>query len=361
MKTHYAVLILFLTISAYSQSIDQVYLSPQNPYACNSFDVIVSGNLPMSGYYVVGQTIDVTNNFINITIVWDAPPIGLPVILPYTHTVSVLANSASAGLWGLVVTNIFVGTGQITGSHNQSITLLSCCNAIADISINQPSACYNDTIQVTDASSGYNTVTWYLNGTPFGTTPGNFQIYGLPGGTYTLTQVADTSGCSSSDSVTFSFGYMPENGFNVIQTGHDFTFTASGSSAYNYTWDFGDGSTGQGAFVTHAYAADGQYQVCLTSTGAGGCVADSCITVNYSTVGLNDNKSLELSLYPNPAKEFVTIRNASTQPKMYDVIGRECAVKFTKSGNEWTAKVSHLPKGMYLVQADGKVMKLVID
>jgi hypothetical protein len=361
MKRIFTVLTIVFSFAIQAQSIDMVTINPQIPFACNSFDVEVSGWKPMPQFFIVNHTINVTSNFINIVINWDAPPIGNPMLAPYTYTVSVPANSAPAGMWGVVVTNYFIGAGQNTASNTSTVILQSCCSAVADFSISQSTLCYNDTLYVTDASTGYSNLTWYLNGTPLGATPGDFQIYGLPAGSYTLVQVADTSGCSTSDTSTFSFGYEPDHAFTHVQIGNGFTFSASGSSVYNYTWDFGDGSTGQGAFATHNYAVDGQYQVCLTSTSAAGCVADSCITVTYSTVGIADAKSKELSVFPNPAKESVTIRNAIAQPKMYDVIGRECAVRFTRNGNDWMAKISHLPKGMYLVQTDNKVLKLVID
>jgi hypothetical protein len=60
-----------------------------------------------------------------------------------------------------------------------------------------------------------------------------------------------------------------------------FTATASGSpvtplSDMVFDWDFGDGSTGTGATVTHAYAADGTYTVTLTAY----CVWDPSTAVS---------------------------------------------------------------------------------
>jgi PKD repeat protein len=50
------------------------------------------------------------------------------------------------------------------------------------------------------------------------------------------------------------------------------------NTSQNYTsssWDFGDGETSTEANPTHTYAADGEYTVKLTVTGAGG--SDSVI------------------------------------------------------------------------------------
>ncbi|MGI0151266.1 MAG: PKD domain-containing protein, partial [Thermoplasmata archaeon] len=51
----------------------------------------------------------------------------------------------------------------------------------------------------------------------------------------------------------------------------DFTATASGGASpiVSYSWTFGDGTTGSGANVTHAYAAPGNYTVTVTVTRSG--------------------------------------------------------------------------------------------
>src|SRR6185369_228130 len=57
---------------------------------------------------------------------------------------------------------------------------------------------------------------------------------------------------------------------NAPSVGDTVFFNASGLQAaaghqiVNYDWNFGDGGTGRGAQVTHAYAATGTYQVVLT-------------------------------------------------------------------------------------------------
>jgi PKD repeat protein len=61
----------------------------------------------------------------------------------------------------------------------------------------------------------------------------------------------------------------------TAQVGQEVTFDASGSSdsdgyIVSYTWDFGDGASGDGVTVTHTYNDPGQYKVKLIVTDDGG-------------------------------------------------------------------------------------------
>ncbi len=68
------------------------------------------------------------------------------------------------------------------------------------------------------------------------------------------------------------------------------SFDGSGSSdpdgtIASHRWDFGDGTTADGATVTHTYAAAGSYRITLTVTDAGGKTATSTRVVGLSTAG----------------------------------------------------------------------------
>lgn len=67
---------------------------------------------------------------------------------------------------------------------------------------------------------------------------------------------------SPSISFTMTSGYKTSLPVNVV-------FTASSPSADNVTWDFGDGTTGQGFTVNHSYLSYGAYTVKATATKSG--------------------------------------------------------------------------------------------
>ncbi|HEU68994.1 MAG TPA: PKD domain-containing protein [Candidatus Acetothermia bacterium] len=73
---------------------------------------------------------------------------------------------------------------------------------------------------------------------------------------------------------TASFTFLPSDPF----AGESVTFDASGSSdpdndIVRYTWEFGDGGTGEGRIATHAYAHPGEFLVILTVTDSAGAEA----------------------------------------------------------------------------------------
>jgi len=68
----------------------------------------------------------------------------------------------------------------------------------------------------------------------------------------------------------------------------NFTATATGgSSPYSYSWTFGDGSTGSGNTVSHAYESANTYSVVLVVTDANGTT-------------VSDTKVLVVSVTPHP-------------------------------------------------------------
>ena len=93
-------------------------------------------------------------------------------------------------------------------------------------------------------------------------------LWGLEIGTeaFSVQQLNSNWPDVSLDSTTFpsaSFIFSPAN----PTTGQSITFTANatnGAPPYNYTWDFGDGSTGIGNPVSHSYSNPSTYNVNLT-------------------------------------------------------------------------------------------------
>jgi PKD repeat protein len=78
-----------------------------------------------------------------------------------------------------------------------------------------------------------------------------------------------------------SFTFVPEEPEAFIPVRFDGrASTASrGASITNYSWDFGDGTSGTGATTSHSYSAPGSYGVRLTVTDSQGLSATSAAQV----------------------------------------------------------------------------------
>lgn len=56
-------------------------------------------------------------------------------------------------------------------------------------------------------------------------------------------------------------------------------------SIVEWYWDFGDGNTSVSQYPSHTYAANGNYNVCLTTVSSDSCTSTFCSTVNISCLG----------------------------------------------------------------------------
>jgi PKD repeat protein len=80
----------------------------------------------------------------------------------------------------------------------------------------------------------------------------------------------------------------------------DCDFSAAGSSdpdgtITSYDWDFGDGTTGSGALVSHTYAASGTYTTTLTVTDDDNATTTDTVTVTVLAPNVNPTAAIDFS------------------------------------------------------------------
>jgi gliding motility-associated-like protein len=123
------------------------------------------------------------------------------------------------------------------------------------------------------ATGGTGTYTYLWSTSPPQT---NATATGLPAGTYTVT--VDDGNCATTASIVVSSTPGPTAGMSInppVTTLMNGPVVFSGSSngaIVNWTWDFGDGTVGDGQSTTHQYEALGTYIVTLVITDNNGCV-----------------------------------------------------------------------------------------
>jgi PKD repeat protein len=118
-------------------------------------------------------------------------------------------------------------------------------------------------------------------------------------GTYLITlTVTDNTSATNSASVKVKVSLTPPaekepptaviNIVSVVNltvelSGFD-SMSAPGATIVSYTWSFGDGTTGTGANVTHAYAKNGTYRINLTVTDSFGLSDKASVKVTVSSI-----------------------------------------------------------------------------
>jgi hypothetical protein len=169
---------------------------------------------------------------------------------------------------------------------------------------------------------------------------------------------------------------------STVQSSALVRFYSEGFEISNYRWEFGDGGYSLEKAPFHYYYHTGDFDVTLICYDSNGCLhnlkKEDFITVSdynglKSVVRVNDENAKvgfhnedegakELLIYPNPFKESINISNPnqiSGQIKVYDILG---SLKITMNvTTEETIKIptNELKPGVYMVEFDGKVFKMI--
>lgn len=135
-------------------------------------------------------------------------------------------------------------------------------------------------------------------------------------------------------------------------------FTYSGSTPYSsITWDFGDGSpiVSFTENPIHSYPTSGPYTACVTVTNE--CGSNTyCNVVNPTSVGIGSIPGFpELSIYPNPVRQELNIKNisAGTSMSLYNITGQRM-LQTGLNHKEERIDVRSLPAGIYLIRFSHK-------
>ena len=69
------------------------------------------------------------------------------------------------------------------------------------------------------------------------------------------------------------------------------------------------------------------------------------ITVLPSTTGIDENKSVEYKIYPNPVSNILTIEGLKGTSEIYNLLGKKVI-----ESNSQTINIENLPKGNYVIK-----------
>jgi Secretion system C-terminal sorting domain/PKD domain/Beta-propeller repeat len=176
----------------------------------------------------------------------------------------------------------------------------------------------------------------------------------------------DLNGCENSDSVFIAVSVSPTAIIDVPipndtlylsqPNGGDIQFFSTPSiNALTFDWDFGDGGTDNIPNPQYTYLGPGYFKVTMAVTN-GQCVDTATTNIKVFLVFSveEQQKSEIINVYPNPAKDFITI-NINGDKKMNNIsllnsLGQEVKTYSYKNVKSLTLFVNEFDAGIYFLK-----------
>lgn len=179
------------------------------------------------------------------------------------------------------------------------------CNPIAAGFTQTPNGL---TVNFTDISSQADSVYWDF-GDGFSSNQVNpVHFYNAPG-TYLVCQIAYNACTADTVCTQIEICDLISVSYNSLPTGLSVDFTDQSQNTTYWNWDFGDGNTSTQQNPTHIFPTSGLYTVCLIS--GNNCYSDTVcqdiLVTSISGIPTICLDSLEIHIYPNPAKDVLNI------------------------------------------------------
>lgn len=280
---------------------------------------------------------------------------GLTLVQGSTYFISVKPVNA-AGLEGAI-------------SVSDGITVAT--STLAGFIMSDNSICEEDSIHFYNSSIGAISYLWeFEGGNPASSTMMNPVVYYATSGLYDVTLhaygVGDTADLYSAMAVQVTAGPVADfvvNDTLLFIPDAMALFSNSSTGAINYIWDFGDGSGSSDVNPWHLYGDTGVFSVQLvansTACGNDTLFKQSMITVLFPE-GISEVDQNEISLFPNPAKDYVNIVRLDAPLNealviIYNMDGQTCySTAFAQGQTVLKLSLSEFANGLYRVVIRGE-------
>jgi bacillolysin len=247
--------------------------------------------------------------------------------------------------------------------------------AVATVYVKAPIITPSDSIEI---CSGQNVVLTSEQANSYLWSPGGQTTQSISvgaAGSYAVEITEDTCSATSLPVIITVTSTMPVADYGITNNDPTVIFSDSSTAANTYHWDFGDGVTSSLQNPTHAYTANGTYDVTLVVTNV--CGSDSVtFPVEITMIGFGIN-SLEnyysINVYPNPSKgsfylDIQTTINSDLNYRVYDLLGNIVKSGMLKNAGNKSKTLIHMEsdqKGIYMLRIwnndINKVKKIIIN
>lgn len=181
-------------------------------------------------------------------------------------------------------------------------------------------------------------------------------------GTYSVTVTGDSFGCESTASIVVDLREPISFSLGNDVSAHVDTYVNIGIEHIfsEYLWN--TGFTGSMLTVYGSEYGNGTHEFWLTAYALNGCTHTDTIKVTfYGQSGIEDEIANEISVYPNPASDFVIFESNDfliENIEFYSVSGKLISKEIV---NNWEVKynLSSFAKGFYLVKIVGENNKII--
>lgn len=145
----------------------------------------------------------------------------------------------------------------------------------------------------------------------------------------------------------------------------EFNATGTGDTTV-FTWNFGDGTTADGATANHTFTAPGSYEVSCTVTNKAGCTDVISKTVDVFPTGILEiTDAMNFTAYPNPFTDWVKFNyelknDAYVRIEIIDMTGRliSTIVDGTQNSGKYTY---NLDETKLPLAAGNAVVKVIVN
>lgn len=289
---------------------------------------------------------------------------GTPLDFTGTNQVIVTLTFSLNAAWPVENIEFVVGI-QASNKEMLQGSKLAAIDLAADFSAASTQVAPNAPVAFTNGTTGGymhapETYTWYFpGGTPATSTDENPSVTYAECGSYDVSLVVDRGGQIDSVSKPAYITVGDMTAVNMVVTPNDTAcvnwtvlLDATTAAASTYAWTPGN-------INTATYIADGstlgvgEHTFSVTVTSEQGCVLTKQQTIFFDAcTSIGNQRSEQLSLYPNPANDFVVIGFSEAQKSQYTITSGTGAVvaEGEISSANHKADVRNLANGVYLLQ-----------
>ena len=215
--------------------------------------------------------------------------------------------------------------------------------------INSPDTnmCFNDSVQLTaQTGGGGNTYSW----SPAGRAAATIFAKPLTSTTYTVT-VTNGFGCKGYASKTVNVQQQPKAKFEVNIVNRTYYFIDSSVNAQSVYYDFGDGNSSTSRNPTYTYSFTGPKTIMMVAYNPP-CGNDTFYR-SFNVSGLQQSRTGNFVVYPNPAKEEITItlpESSSLPIEVCDLSGKVLIRVSNDNNAKISINIAPLSAGMYVIK-----------